>query len=97
MKTLTIKNMGALLHRWLKKRAAAHHRSLNGEILHILQELADAETVGDSEASLGGASAISEAARPDVAALAGTWTAKQAAEFEKNIAGLRTIDEDMWR
>jgi plasmid stability protein len=40
MPTLTIKNLPRHLHRQLKKRAQAHHRSLNREILATLQSAA---------------------------------------------------------
>jgi antitoxin FitA len=36
MATITLKNIPADLHRELKKRAEEHHRSLNKEILSIL-------------------------------------------------------------
>jgi plasmid stability protein len=40
MPTLTIKNLPRQLHRQLKKRAHAHHRSLNGEVLATLHSAA---------------------------------------------------------
>jgi len=38
MANLSLKNVPADLHRKLKQRARAHHRSLNGEIIACLQE-----------------------------------------------------------
>ncbi len=38
MANLSLKNVPADLHRMLKQRARAHHRSLNGEIIACLQE-----------------------------------------------------------
>ena len=43
MKNLTIKNVPDNLHADLKRRAQAHHCSLNGEILSILENTASAE------------------------------------------------------
>jgi plasmid stability protein len=40
MPTLTIKNLPRQLHRQLKKRAQAHHRSLNREVLATLHSAA---------------------------------------------------------
>lgn len=40
MASITLKNIPADLHRELKKRAAEHHRSLNGEILATLKNAA---------------------------------------------------------
>ena len=38
MTTITLKNVPEDLHNRLRERAAAHHRSLNQEILHCLTE-----------------------------------------------------------
>ena len=38
MKTLSIKNVPDAVHRQLKQRAGRHHRSLNGELLAVLEE-----------------------------------------------------------
>jgi plasmid stability protein len=37
MASITLKNIPADLHRELKKRAAEHHRSLNGELIATLK------------------------------------------------------------
>ena len=41
MKTLSIKNVPENLHERLKKRALLNHRSLNGEVLAILEQAID--------------------------------------------------------
>lgn len=38
MANLTIKNMPDCLHRCLKENAKKHHRSLNGELLYVLEQ-----------------------------------------------------------
>ena len=43
MKTLSIKNVPDRLHRRLKQRACVHHRSLNGEMLALLEEALNLE------------------------------------------------------
>ena len=43
MKNLTLKRVPDSVHLRLKARAAAHHRSLNGEILSILEAAVEAE------------------------------------------------------
>ena len=45
MKTLSIKNVPESLHERLKNRARRNHRSLNGELLVLLERAVD----GDSE------------------------------------------------
>ena len=95
VKSLTIKGMPDKLHTWLKRRAGAHHRSINREVLHILQSMADG---GFSDSiDLGGAQLALDGAHHDLDTLAGTWTAEEAAEFEANTAAFRQIDEDMWK
>ena len=38
MPALTVKNIPESLYNQLKTNAAAHHRSLNGEIIHCLEQ-----------------------------------------------------------
>jgi plasmid stability protein len=54
MKTLSIKNVPDRIHRRLKERARSHHRSLNGELLALLEKALDgaedeagSENIGD--------------------------------------------------
>jgi plasmid stability protein len=44
MKTLSIKNVPVTLHERLKKRARHNHRSLNGELLALLERAVDEES-----------------------------------------------------
>ncbi|MBT4504438.1 MAG: Arc family DNA-binding protein [Gemmatimonadetes bacterium] len=44
MKTLSIKNVPETLHERLKKRARHNHRSLNGELLALLERAVDEES-----------------------------------------------------
>jgi plasmid stability protein len=41
MKNLSVKNVPETLHERLKKRAHHNHRSLNGEVLYILEQAID--------------------------------------------------------
>ena len=93
MKTLTLKGIDSRIHSWLKKRAARHHRSLNGELLHILDRMSRAE----ASAGVEGASLMIDGSTDDLDALAGTWTKEDVEEFERNTAQFREIDEDLWR
>jgi len=40
MKTLTIKNLPDHVHAWLKVRAQGSNRSLNREVIHLLEQAA---------------------------------------------------------
>ncbi len=51
MATITIKNIPDHIHQLLKKRAEAHHRSLNGEILAYLETAVESHA-GPQEAFL---------------------------------------------
>ena len=58
MASLTIKNVPAKLHRALKQRAQAHHRSLNREILATLQSATGETRSVDVNALIGEARAM---------------------------------------
>ena len=49
MSTITLKNIPVRVHERLKVRAALHHRSLNGEILECLRQMAEATPLHDAE------------------------------------------------
>lgn len=49
--TLSLKDVPATTHRALKERAAINHRSLNGEILAILEAAVKAQNI-DTQATL---------------------------------------------
>ncbi|MBI5094089.1 MAG: Arc family DNA-binding protein [Candidatus Hydrogenedentes bacterium] len=51
MKNLTIKNMPDNLHAELRRRARAHHRNLNGEILSILETTASSDETRHPDAA----------------------------------------------
>jgi plasmid stability protein len=49
MATVTVKDMPEKLHRLLKQRALQHRRSLNGEIIAVLEAAASAHKVDPDE------------------------------------------------
>ena len=51
VKTLSIKNVPDAIHRRLKQRAGRHHRSLNGELLSLLDEALDQDAQSESRAN----------------------------------------------
>ncbi len=50
MSNLNIKNIPAETHKLLKKQAEKNHRSLNQEVLHILEQAAKGPTYQSEEA-----------------------------------------------
>lgn len=81
-KHLTIRNVSPRLAARLEAERRRTGASLNKTVLALL------------ERSLGLAE---EPFDNGLAALAGTWSAKDLAEFERNTASFSRIDEDMWR
>jgi len=49
MTTITVKNIPDETYETLKKRAAEHHRSLNGEIIHLLEKATSCERINPDE------------------------------------------------
>ena len=72
------------LHK-LKQTAKRRGISLN----RLITEMLNGEGVGD-----GGAKAVEHA---DLDQLAGTWSARDAREFERATTTFGQVDEDLWR
>lgn len=53
MPTITVRGVPRALHERLKRQAKAHNRSLNGEVLELLQESASGEWEEDRWGLLG--------------------------------------------
>jgi hypothetical protein len=85
MTQLTVRDVDERLGEALKREADARGMSVNRLVLQLLRE------------SLGLAPSSELAAYTDLDHLAGTWSAEDAAEFERRLAGQRSIDESLWR
>lgn len=83
MKHLTIRNVPDELGERLREETRTRGRSLNQTVLDLLSQ-----AVG-----LAGRGRRSNGLR----AYAGTWSAEDQAEFERAIADLNEIDEELWR
>lgn len=85
MKAVTLRKLPPELVRVIRQKAAAKGTSVNKAVISLLEE-----RVGTGK----------KKAKPlhhDLDALAGTWTKKEAAAFEKALARQRAIDPDLWR
>ena len=82
MKTLTLRNVSQELAEALDKEKSRRGKSLNQTVLELL---ARALGVGHGKR------------RNGLAALSGTWTAEELAEFEAATASTEQIDEELWR
>lgn len=68
----------------LKQEAEKQNTSVNVLILKLIEN------------GIGYSHAVKRPAHHDLDKLAGTWSATDAKEFEKNIKDFATIDEDLW-
>jgi plasmid stability protein len=51
MPNVTLRDVPVGLHSWLKQRAASHHRSVNKEVIALLEEVRDGGTLPAGRAS----------------------------------------------
>jgi hypothetical protein len=85
MTTLSIRGLGAQALAELKKRAALEDASVNALVLKLIDQ------------GLGLQPAKPALRRhPDLDALAGSWGAPQAAEFEAATQAFRQVDPALW-
>ena len=82
MSQITLRNIPQALERELRARAKKKKQSLNRTITSLLSDALGVPAAGTK--------------KRDLSDLEGTWTAEQAAEFERAIAVFETIDPDVW-
>lgn len=85
MSTITIRGIDETTTRILKERAKKEGISVNAVLLKTLRE------------SLGLEKKRRKVIHNDLDHLAGTWSEKDFAEFQKRIADFETVDEKMWK
>jgi hypothetical protein len=83
MKALTIRNVDPALAKALERERSQRGRSLNETVLDVLRR--SLGVAGDAPRSNG------------LRSLAGTWSAKEQAEFEAATRGFEEIDDELWR
>jgi hypothetical protein len=82
MRQLTLRAIPENVERMLRQISRTNRTSINRTAIELMKK---ALGISDSTRK-----------RRNVSALAGTWTAKEAEEFEKNIAVFETIDREVW-
>jgi len=85
MKAITLRNIPSELAKILEREAAKTGRSLNKTVLTLLEKATGARGSGQRPVRF-----------HDLDDLAGSWTRKQAREFEGHLEELRQIDSDLW-
>jgi len=87
MKAITVRNLPPRVAKELRDRAKRDRSSLNGTVIRMLEERLG-EPTSDSP---------KPQPRRDLSFLSGTWTKKEAAEFNRVLSQQRTIDKDLWK
>ena len=85
MKAITLRNIPSELAKILEREAAKTARSLNKTVINLLEKATGTSGNGQRRTRF-----------HDLDDLAGSWTPKQAREFEGHLEELRQIDSDLW-
>ena len=85
MKAITLRQIPIELAEIIEREAAATGASLNKTVLRLLEEATGVSGNGHRQRRF-----------HDLDELAGSWTAKQAREFDGNLGDQRQIDPDIW-
>lgn len=87
MKAITLRNLPPDLAKAVRREAERKQTSINKAVISLLASKADIQKKKKGR-------------KPhyrDLDALAGSWSKKEAAEFDKALAAQRTIDPDLWK
>jgi hypothetical protein len=87
MKAITLRNLPPELARAVRKEADRQRTSINRAVISLLERKTEGRKKRTRETT----------AHDDLDALAGSWTAQEAAEFDKALAAQRSIDSELWK
>ena len=87
MKAITLRNLPPEVAKAVRKEADQQRTSINKAVINLLERKAEGRKKRRREI----------ASYDDLDALAGSWTAQEAAEFDKALAAQRTIDLELWK
>lgn len=87
-RTITLRNLPADLETRIEAMAREEGASLAQTVIRLLMRATGLRPPERREGE--------PARHHDLDALAGTWSAEEAAEFERALAAQRTIDADVW-
>jgi hypothetical protein len=87
MKAITLRNLPRELEKAVRKEADRKRTSINKAVISLLERNTEAHKRKKRQIK----------AYDDLDALAGSWTAKEAAEFDKSLVSQRTIDPELWK
>jgi hypothetical protein len=86
MKAITLRDVPPELARLIQRRAEQEKMSLNKTVVRLLEE-----GTGLQQKKKG------KPLHDDLDALAGSWTQKEARDFEQALEKQRAIDPDLWK
>ena len=87
MKAITLRNLPPELEKTVRKEAERRRTSINKAVISLLERKVE----GHKKKKAGRSS------YDDLDTLAGSWSKKEAAEFERALAVQRTIDPELWK
>lgn len=87
MKAVTLRNLPPHIAKAIRKEAHRKRMSLNKAVISMLDNRAGTREKKPSR----------QTRHHDLDGLAGSWSKKEAAEFDQSLAAQRTIDRDLWK
>ena len=85
MQAITLRNIPADLARLIERKAREMHTSLNRAVLYLLEQ------------GTGSRRANSAPRHHDLDALAGTWSRREAQEFDSALLRQRAVEPELWK
>jgi hypothetical protein len=86
MKAITLRNLPPEIQKIVRKEADRQRTSINKAVISLLQRKSEAHKKKKPGKEY-----------DDLDRLAGSWTKKEAAAFNKALAAQRTIDPELWK
>jgi hypothetical protein len=86
VKAITLRNLPPELAKAVRREAERKRTSINKAVISLLESKADIQKKKGRKPH-----------HQELDALAGSWSKKEAAEFDKALAAQRPIDPDLWK
>jgi hypothetical protein len=87
MKAITLRNLPPEIEKVVRKEADRQRTSINKAVISLLERKAEGHKKKKVKAKV----------YDDLDSLAGSWTKKEAAEFNKALAAQRIVDPELWK
>jgi hypothetical protein len=87
MKAITLRNLPPDLVKAVRREAERKRTSINKAVISLLESKADIQKKKK----------VRKPQHQELDALAGSWSKKEAAEFDEALAAQRSIDPDLWK